>query len=601
MKTFLKPLVAIGAVAVALLIAPAAHAACPSQSIPFLHFLGGSFSGLPEANVTGFMAVSGHPEINSGTDMFVCLQSGFTPTGVLCQVEAGGPADGLVTVTGDWQDAPTVGCPVSLDPTGVLQNGEAPNVFLLTSIDSDPNTGVPFGVYLLASTGFSADLQGYAVDLAGLSGSQIPSPFPPVAAKRIPRPKLTAIGATNPDGTVNATLAWSTAAAIDDCNQTFLPTCSSPTAPTDLDGYALYEMPNMPCATPPSDLHASTWGTPVAIYASSATGAVVPLPPADPTGTTCTYLTLGLIAGNQPGGAVSAVFTFGGVDSDHDGVPDSLDNCPHVYNPDQANADGDDFGDACDNCPTVANNDQVDTDHDGVGDACDNCVFVPNASQTNTDHDLFGDACDNCPTVYNNDQTDTDGDGVGNACDNCPTVSNANQSDVDHDGVGDVCDNCKTVYNPTQTDTDHDGVGDACDNCPTVYNPNQSDIDMDGIGDVCDPCPTVYDPTGNPLLCIENVVNLFISFTSTQGKGSGTVTWTTTTEVDVNSYNVITFDSKGNRIQLNTGPISCKQCTTGQSANYSFIVAKHKSGHNVFVEMVRRNPPIKTFGPAVRH
>jgi len=97
------------------------------------------------------------------------------------------------------------------------------------------------------------------------------------------------------------------------------------------------------------------------------------------------------------------------------------------------------------------------------------------------------------------------------------------------------------------------------------------------------------------------VVNLFISFTSTQGKGSGTVTWTTTTEVDVNSYNVITFDSKGNRIQLNTGPISCKQCTTGQSANYSFIVAKHKSGHNVFVEMVRRNPPIKTFGPAVRH
>ncbi len=35
-------------------------------------------------------------------------------------------------------------------------------------------------------------------------------------------------------------------------------------------------------------------------------------------------------------------------DDDGDGVPNAIDNCPKVANPDQANDDGDAFGDACD-------------------------------------------------------------------------------------------------------------------------------------------------------------------------------------------------------------------------------------------------------------
>ena len=35
-------------------------------------------------------------------------------------------------------------------------------------------------------------------------------------------------------------------------------------------------------------------------------------------------------------------------DSDADGVPDTVDNCPEVYNPDRADGDGDGVGDACD-------------------------------------------------------------------------------------------------------------------------------------------------------------------------------------------------------------------------------------------------------------
>ncbi len=42
-----------------------------------------------------------------------------------------------------------------------------------------------------------------------------------------------------------------------------------------------------------------------------------------------------------------ADISFVNTDSDHDGVPNSIDNCPTVFNPDQTDANGDGFGDAC--------------------------------------------------------------------------------------------------------------------------------------------------------------------------------------------------------------------------------------------------------------
>lgn len=46
-------------------------------------------------------------------------------------------------------------------------------------------------------------------------------------------------------------------------------------------------------------------------------------------------------------------------DSDGDGIPDSLDNCPGLANADQSNGDGDVFGDACDPCPWDPTNTEV--------------------------------------------------------------------------------------------------------------------------------------------------------------------------------------------------------------------------------------------------
>jgi len=58
------------------------------------------------------------------------------------------------------------------------------------------------------------------------------------------------------------------------------------------------------------------------------------------------------------------------LDTDLDGIPDCMDNCPLVSNPEQADLDGDGIGDACDNCPWIYNPDQLDTNGDGVGDVC---------------------------------------------------------------------------------------------------------------------------------------------------------------------------------------------------------------------------------------
>ena len=49
----------------------------------------------------------------------------------------------------------------------------------------------------------------------------------------------------------------------------------------------------------------------------------------------------------------SATVAPPGLDSDGDGIPDALDNCPLIPNPDQADRDGDGIGDVCDKCPLV--------------------------------------------------------------------------------------------------------------------------------------------------------------------------------------------------------------------------------------------------------
>ena len=81
-------------------------------------------------------------------------------------------------------------------------------------------------------------------------------------------------------------------------------------------------------------------------------------------------------------------------DIDGDGVTDSADNCPNVFNSDQNDIDEDGVGDVCDNCLDLANQDQADRDSDGYGDVCDNCIYASNSDQADCDGDGLGDMCD---------------------------------------------------------------------------------------------------------------------------------------------------------------------------------------------------------------
>jgi len=249
----------------------------------------------------------------------------------------------------------------------------------------------------------------------------------------------------------------------------------------------------------------------------------------------------------------------GDLDDDNDGLEDTVDNCPTVYNPTQEETDGDLVGNACDNCIGTQNAPQLDTDGDcevcsgpecgSCGNACeddddnDGIVDGDDAEPLNPRvcEDVDIDTCDDCslnpasstsPTPWppfipdpGNDGPDTDGDGFCDAgtsdvdgdgvpeddgdgefnpcesgntidCDdNCPQDPDHLQTDNDGDAVGGVCDNCDTQFNPEQIDTDGDCVGCVAASCFQCGDACESDDDADGIDDVLDNCPLVPNPS----------------------------------------------------------------------------------------------------------
>jgi len=190
-----------------------------------------------------------------------------------------------------------------------------------------------------------------------------------------------------------------------------------------------------------------------------------------------------------------------------------FDNCPMVYNPDQANTDGDYFGDACD----------WDADNDGVRDKLVTIVhpqgggpvmeveiptidkrcgygagIVPQCDSVTTEDCCF----DNCPLIPNEDQKDMDtpnlgGEGlgmqlmlgkagVGDACQLCDTRRDPMVTSVD--GTLEI--DCDRIPDPpvegtmgVPGDIDGDTIADTYDNWPHVWNFEQIDIDHDGRGD----------------------------------------------------------------------------------------------------------------------
>lgn len=106
---------------------------------------------------------------------------------------------------------------------------------------------------------------------------------------------------------------------------------------------------------------------------------------------------------SQPDYIVETSYETG--DTDMDTIPDEADNCPNICNSAQLDADGDNVGDVCDATPGCGGCGQIaceitcdiDTDSDGVLDSVDNCPNKCNSLQLDANGNGIGDVCDRFP------------------------------------------------------------------------------------------------------------------------------------------------------------------------------------------------------------
>lgn len=158
--------------------------------------------------------------------------------------------------------------------------------------------------------------------------------------------------------------------------------------------------------------------------------------------------------------SASLGFSFGGKDTDGDGIYDKDDACPEV-------AGIPEF----DGCP--------DSDGDGIQDSKDACPTVAGTAEF-----------EGCP--------DTDGDGIPDPKDACPTVAGVAAlggcPDADSDGIKDSEDGCPNEAGPRANngcpyqDRDNDGVLDKDDECPdvagTVANNGCPEVSVEVLNDL---------------------------------------------------------------------------------------------------------------------
>jgi putative hemolysin len=177
--------------------------------------------------------------------------------------------------------------------------------------------------------------------------------------------------------------------------------------------------------------------------------------------------------------------TTAAVDTDKDGVPDYIDNCPYISNPDQLNTDAKPI----DNGPIVQGDDATVPNSDRLGDACDPDKDNDWMLNTTTNPTLGIPAeivgCGSGPTDPT--KMDTDGDTIvdGAECllgtdplDPLSRPTYAPPNDSDHDGLPD---SVEALFgsDPHNPDTDGDGIPDGLEvmgwgTSPTAKNTNNN-------------------------------------------------------------------------------------------------------------------------------
>ncbi len=584
-----------GALTLPAAIAPAL-ANCPDAAPITQGVLGGTLDaatcGTAPASVYWLIGY-GNPQVGSGID-------NGSAVGQVNPITGGGQY-----WTSDWGESGVDGCPI----TQLQSDGTLGPMALYINSGAGEGTSSHEGRYVLLSVDLDETYQFYDLDLANPGNVLcVPLPVPAIDAS-----------APNGGGGFDVTLHWGGVANLfDDCssNPAIGPDdCLASGHRSLLSGWTVYSK-EADCLEGPQTGDRNFWTLAASLPAGANAGSTVSIPGAAPG--LCRFVAVNpLWESGMEGQFLSGqAGPIGGTgDLDGDGVPDALDNCPSVPNPDQFDADGDHRGDVCDNCPAVYNPSQANQDGDALGDACDPCPADPS---NDTDGDGVCGGVDNCPGIYNPSQADSDHDGLGDACDPCPADPS---NDADGDGVCGLADNCPAVYNPSQADTDGDGFGDACDPCPyEKHDPRSACIDNDcDLICSCDPvlfnagkcagvsgldnCPTVANPAQTPSGYGDGLgaacEDRFGVVEAVPGAGGGygdcRVRFKTLNEWNCPTFQVITRGQGGDHFTGVSFP--CALCTKGIGRSASFYggtagayVKYCKGGNGVYVQAVRSNP-----------
>ncbi len=150
------------------------------------------------------------------------------------------------------------------------------------------------------------------------------------------------------------------------------------------------------------------------------------------------------------------------LDSDLDGIPDRVDNCVYVFNPDQADLDMDGQGDACD------------WDKDGDGFYCPECKVGPCPALPCTD-------CDDWNADVNPDAREFCRDGIDNDCDgfadcddrqDCGKIRKCRKK-FRREGKGRTCSDGLDNDRGGLNDCEDPGCfeNDSCLDCPQIWDP----------------------------------------------------------------------------------------------------------------------------------
>jgi hypothetical protein len=158
----------------------------------------------------------------------------------------------------------------------------------------------------------------------------------------------------------------------------------------------------------------------------------------------------------------AGTYTFNGYahsirDADGDDFDNEIDTCPHVFDTGDyrvqgaagGDADSDGIPDTCD--PTV-NTAKTDPDNDGFPNRQDNCPLVWNEDQADADLDGIGDACDQ-DDWNNDDDTDDPGEPTGFSASVPNGENTAIWFETDTEIYGPSCPQPSPTPSPTPTGT----------------------------------------------------------------------------------------------------------------------------------------------------